>query len=1104
MRVIEIGSVGVVLALSLATPTLVLAATTAICDANGTSAVADGVIGASEYAGFSTGINNGFTGMIGAGVRLYADSDASGNVAFAIDATTHQCTWGANDSVVIYIDSTSGGFANTAMFTDISDGGRAAASGRGTASGTSVLTFGTSFFADYAIVLRNDSASLFQLSAGGAHTFVRSLTRGPIDWTTNPCVREAAGITLADLSSTGSFHYVATLINASNAFRSDELQGSAPLVFVQGANPMTLPADGFNVFSRVSAIQTLTPMAPFEEHFCTYAGTGFVPAPTVAQLDSDLWRVTGFSDGAMAFGGSYTVGDYARLVGTDATTTGGAYAFRQTPAERGFGVQPGGTDVDPGDVDLRLLNTGTTGVVSVTLRYNVYYLNNQTRSGVISFRYSTDDTTYTSVGALDVTTPLAIDALGWTLASRSTTLTVGVPVGAPLYLRWHHVSSGANSRDKFAIDDVLVTPTFAVCGNGIAESGEACDAGASNGTATSCCTATCGARPEFTSCGVVGSGACDLADSCDAMGTCVDRVLPPLASCRASRGTCDLEEACDGTSQNCPADMRVAAGTLCRVASGAICDVSDFCDGVSDPCPQTFAMAGTACGPASPPCDLGAACTGASATCPAHTPASASTLCRAMAGGCDVADFCSGSSLACGVDVVTGAGTVCRVASDLCDVAEACNGISSACPSDVLAGAGVVCRPANGACDVADSCDGTGAACPADGVAANGTSCDDGLACNGTSTCQSGSCTPGSPPSCADTNVCTTDACNDPSGACSHTPIGGCCNGPMDCNDANLCTTDTCGASATCGHTLIPAPGCCSIAADCDDADVCTANTCPAAGGACVFASISGCCHSAADCNDGLTCTTDSCAAATHTCQHAAIAGCCSTVADCNDSNVCTTDSCASDGSCGNVMIVGCCRADGDCADANTCTSDTCDLTAHTCTHGAIANCCHAGDSCDDSDFCTDDSCNAGTERCAHAAHSCDDSNVCTSDSCSAGACHNVLSCIDGGMDAATSPDGGVDAGADDAAVGLDAGIGLDAASVADTGAAVDAGDAGHEGGIRDGAIGPDAADAGAPVVSRGACGCRVGASPRPSGAVFVLGFALALLVARRRRRSLA
>src|SRR5262249_5649799 len=144
-----------------------------------------------------------------------------------------------DDTVVIYVDSIPGaGFGTTMMMTDNADGGRAGASGMGTDGSRATLVFAPDFAADYAIVVRNDSASLFMLAAGGSHTFVRALTRAPALTFDTACVKELGGITMADLGSQAGnpLHWMATLLNASNGFRSNELQGVAN-ASVPGTNP---------------------------------------------------------------------------------------------------------------------------------------------------------------------------------------------------------------------------------------------------------------------------------------------------------------------------------------------------------------------------------------------------------------------------------------------------------------------------------------------------------------------------------------------------------------------------------------------------------------------------------------------------------------------------------------------------------------------------------------------------------------------------------------------------------------------------------------------------------------------------------------------------
>src|SRR5215831_749988 len=178
----------------------------------------------------------------------------------------------------------------------------------------------------------------------------------------------------------------------------------------------------------------------------------------------------------------------------------------------------------------------------------------------------------------------------------------------------------------------------ALCGNGVVESGEACDQGPANGTAASCCTSGC----AFRSAGMV---------------------------CRtASTGeTCDVAEVCTGSSATCPPDGVKPVGTVCRAASaGEACDVAETCDGTSKLCPADhFAHAGT--------------------------------VCRAASAGetCDATEVCTGSSPSCPPDNVKPAGTVCRAASagQFCDVAETCNGIVKTCPADAFKSSSTVCRP---------------------------------------------------------------------------------------------------------------------------------------------------------------------------------------------------------------------------------------------------------------------------------------------------------------------------------------------------------------------------------------------------------------------------
>ncbi len=205
-----------------------------------------------------------------------------------------------------------------------------------------------------------------------------------------------------------------------------------------------------------------------------YAAAGFEPATvTAGRLNSNAWSTTGFSDGALAFGGTNTAGDHARGATAVAQTTGGIWAFTGAPgsaANPTLMIQPGAADFTPGTLTLRIQNNGTTNMTQLAVSYNIYIRNDQGWSNSFNFSYSSDDVTYTPVGAIDYASPVAADALGWVVVagapSRSTTITgLAIAPGSYVYIRWNGDDvSGAGSRDEFGLDDINMTATYSAGG----------------------------------------------------------------------------------------------------------------------------------------------------------------------------------------------------------------------------------------------------------------------------------------------------------------------------------------------------------------------------------------------------------------------------------------------------------------------------------------------------------------------------------------------------------------------------------------------------------------------------------------------------------------
>jgi len=205
-----------------------------------------------------------------------------------------------------------------------------------------------------------------------------------------------------------------------------------------------------------------------------FSGAGFdVNTATAGRLNSNAWAVTGWTDGALAFGATRITGDYARGATAAAQTTGGMYAFTGAPgsaANPTLMIQPGGSDWAPGTLTLRIQNNGTSNITQLAVNYNIYIRNDQARGNSFNFSYSSDDASYTTVPALDYTSTAAADALGWvivgTAPSRTTTITgLSIIPGGYVYIRWSGADAGGSgSRDEFGLDDINMTATYAAAG----------------------------------------------------------------------------------------------------------------------------------------------------------------------------------------------------------------------------------------------------------------------------------------------------------------------------------------------------------------------------------------------------------------------------------------------------------------------------------------------------------------------------------------------------------------------------------------------------------------------------------------------------------------
>lgn len=185
--------------------------------------------------------NSGFGGPIGLGSLTMTDDGTT------ISGTVNKGPNGFNDVLVIYIDSSAGGFADTSGFADGQDGLRKAISGFDGGTNRSLLTFTGGFQPDYAIALGPSSdnfGGLWQLANGGnlSLNFVSSVSLNPTGTNNSSTYTFSFNASQIGLTpnSGQSFRMLGSYIS-NTGYRSDEAV-AGNLSGLQGYNPFSQTA----------------------------------------------------------------------------------------------------------------------------------------------------------------------------------------------------------------------------------------------------------------------------------------------------------------------------------------------------------------------------------------------------------------------------------------------------------------------------------------------------------------------------------------------------------------------------------------------------------------------------------------------------------------------------------------------------------------------------------------------------------------------------------------------------------------------------------------------------------------------------------------------
>ncbi len=206
-------------------------------------------------ATYSGNGNSGFGGPIGLGSLTLTDNGTT------ISGTVNKGPNGFNDVLVLYIDSTVGGFSDTSGFADGGDGLRKAISGFDGGGNRSLLTFAGGFLPDYAIALgpaSDNFGGMWQLANGGANSlnFVTSVNLNPTGNNNSPTYTFSFNVSQIGLTpNSGATFSLSGTYTSNGGFRSDEAVAGND-VGAQGWNPFLQTA--FASYTIVPEPSTLT------------------------------------------------------------------------------------------------------------------------------------------------------------------------------------------------------------------------------------------------------------------------------------------------------------------------------------------------------------------------------------------------------------------------------------------------------------------------------------------------------------------------------------------------------------------------------------------------------------------------------------------------------------------------------------------------------------------------------------------------------------------------------------------------------------------------------------------------------------------------------
>jgi hypothetical protein len=190
----------------------------------------------------------------------------------------------------------------------------------------------------------------------------------------------------------------------------------------------------------------------------SFTGTGFAAVPAAGQLDANAFAIEGLQDATTIFGEEQSGNDFGKGISSGGTSSGGIYAFEVAANDYALGIQPTGNDFTPGTIHFQFTNNTGVIVTDLSLAYEVYFFNNETRSNDFICSYGPDTSNLTALSESRIFSGLESDSVPvWERNLVAIDVTgLSIPAGGNYVISWTSTDEGGGSSDEIAIDNIQI------------------------------------------------------------------------------------------------------------------------------------------------------------------------------------------------------------------------------------------------------------------------------------------------------------------------------------------------------------------------------------------------------------------------------------------------------------------------------------------------------------------------------------------------------------------------------------------------------------------------------------------------------------------------